>query len=129
MSSFTFHRSERLKSRKTIDRLFKSGEALLVYPLRISWVAQEDDLDVPPVQFALSVPKRRYPKAVQRNRLRRRIREAYRLHKHLLYEGLSQHPKRYALMAIYVGKEELSYADIETATKKWIKRFLKTVKK
>jgi ribonuclease P protein component len=129
LPSFNFHRSERLKSRKTISRLFKEGEGFLVYPLRISWVRQEEgEQELPPVQFALSVPKRRFPKAVDRNRIRRRIREAYRLHKDLLYEELSEMEPRYAVMAIYVGKEELPYAIIESATRKWINRFLKNVK-
>ena len=131
MLSHTFHKKERLKSRKTIGRIFREGQSFIAYPIRIAWVLQTEEDETPdfPVQFTQSVPKRRYPKAVDRNRIRRRIREAYRLHKHLLYEALADTPPaNYALMAIYVGKEELPYETIAKATRKWIKSFVKKVK-
>lgn len=79
-----------------------------------------------PVQFALTVPRRAFKKAAHRNRLRRRLREAYRLHKHELYAGLSApDTTSYAIMSIYVAREELSFQEIEKATLKWIKIFKK----
>ena len=130
MSSFSFHKNERLKSRKTISRIFEEGNSLIAYPIRIAWVKQDDQLSsIPKVQFTQSVPKRRYPKAVQRNKIRRRIREAYRLKKHILINELeSAGAPAYALIAIYIGKEELPFDVISKATDKWMKKFLKTVK-
>ena len=82
-----------------------------------------------PVQFALSVPKRAFSKAVDRNRLRRQIREAYRLQKHHLYAALNEQEQRYAMMFIYQAREKLSYHEIEVAMQKIIKRFVKQLNK
>lgn len=125
---YTFHKRERLKSQKLIERIFTSGKSFLVYPFKIVWiplVLQDSDQHSTeyPIQFGVSVPKRRYAKAVQRNRIKRLMREAYRLHKHLLYEKLEDSHQRFAIMAIYVGKEELSYEVLAKASRKWIKKF------
>lgn len=129
MPGHTFHKNERLKSRKTIGKIFQEGQSFLAYPLKIAWVPR-DNATIPnfPIQFTQSVPKRRFAKATQRNQIRRRIREAYRLNKHLLNEALSASDLQLALMVIYIGKEELPYKQIEKATLKWIKLFLKKVK-
>jgi len=127
--SHTFQKGERLKSRKTIGRIFQEGQSFIAYPLRIAWVIREDSQATDySIQFTQSVPKRRFAKAAHRNRIRRKIREAYRLHKHLLYEQLDDLDEKYALMVIYVGKEDLAYSTISKATQKWIKSFLKKVK-
>jgi len=130
VTSFSFHKDERLKSRKTIGKIFQEGQSFIAYPLRIAWVIREDTTpDDPPIQFTQSVPKRRFAKAAHRNRIRRRIREAYRLNKHLLNNALAnQETPKFALMVIYIGKEELPYGPILKASKKWIKTFLKKVK-
>jgi len=125
MPDFTFKKTERLKSKKRIDRLFKKGQSFSQYPLRIVWTSIVDDFPMEfPVQFALSVPKRAFSKAVDRNRLRRQIREAYRLQKHHLYIALKDSEQRYAMMFIYQAKEKLPYQQIETAMQKIIKRFI-----
>ena len=72
-------------------------------------------------QVAISVPKKNFKTAVARNRLKRRIREAYRLHKHELYAKITN--RRIALMLMYIAKEELSYAEIEAGVKKMIRKF------
>lgn len=129
MPGHTFHKYERLKSRKDIGKIFQEGQSFISYPLKISWV-ERDQPTIPnfPVQFALSVPKRRFSKASQRNRIRRRIREAYRLNKYQINQTLDGEDKPFfALMVVYIGKEELPYDVIFDATQKWIKKFLKKI--
>ena len=125
MPNFTFKKAERLKSKKRIESLFKKGQSFSQYPLRIVWTPIVDDFPMDfPIQFTLSVPKRSFSKAVDRNRLRRQIREAYRLHKHQLYAALENTEQRYAMMFIYQAREKLPYQDVEKALQKIIKRFI-----
>lgn len=125
MTDFSFKRGERLKSRKIINQLFSKGESFGQYPLRLVWTVVQPPLSDSPVQFAVSVPKRKFPKAVDRNRIKRQVREAYRLHKHQLYESLPLEEEQLALMVIYVGKTAMSTKEIDKGMRKSIRRFLK----
>jgi len=122
----TFKKTERLKSRTTIGRLFKEGQSFGMYPLRIVWVTQPSK-QASPVQFTVSVPKKKFPKAVHRNRIRRQVKEAYRLNKHGLYQHLEDSDLHFACMVLYVAKTPLPYQQIETAMQKLIKKFLKKI--
>ncbi len=123
MAAYTFKKAERLKSRKKIKRLFANGKSFAVYPLRVIWTEELDEQQPFPVQFALTVPKKKFAKAAHRNRLRRRMREAWRLHKHQLYKKCEKAERFYSFMIIYTAAEELHYEDIEKAMKKIISRF------
>ena len=125
MTEFTFHRGERLKSRKVIGRMFGAGQSFGQYPLRLVWIPLEASSGPFPVQVAFSVPKKKFKSAVQRNRIRRQMREAWRLNKHRLYQVLQGDPASYAFMIIYIAAEGLPYRDIEQATRQMIRRFLK----
>ena len=114
----TFTREERLKSRKAIGRLFSAGQSFMAYPLRVVW--QEEPAPVG-IQVAVSVSKRTFKTAVQRNLLKRRIKEAYRQHKHELYEKLAG--RNVVFMLVYVAKEELPFADIRSGIQKMIRKF------
>lgn len=125
MPDFSFTREERLKSRKEIGGLFSGAESFGQYPLRLVWADMSERRSSAPVQFAVSVPKRRFKKAVQRNRIRRQVREAYRLHKHRLYEVLGgEGGQQVAFMVLYTGQEAQPYEAIEQAMKLMIRRFL-----
>lgn len=125
----TFKREERLKSRKVIQAMFnRQGQSFSQYPLRLVWMPMEERRSDSPLQFAVSVPKRRFKKAVTRNRLRRQIKETYRLQKPNLYQALEGQDQQYAFMIIYAGQEMLPYAQIEKAMQHTIRRFLKKVK-
>lgn len=121
----TFKRAERLKSRKVIEQMFKQGQSFAHYPLRLVWLVMEERQSDFPAQFALTVPKKKYKKAVQRNRIRRLMREAYRLNKHRLYDALQEGEQQIALLVIYTGQEVMTFAEIEAAMQQMLRRFVK----
>lgn len=102
--------------------LFLSGNSFLSYPLRIVWKVIEVLPTESPAQAGFSVPKKLFKHAVDRNRLKRRIRESYRLKKSILYESLNRSNARLELMWIYIAKEELPYTKIESAVVKAISK-------
>lgn len=112
---YTFKKEERLCSKKLIEELFHNGSSFLLYPFRIVWLKHA--LPVPvPVQVLINVPKRRFRKAVDRNLIKRRIRESYRLNKSAeLYVFLEEHATQLLLAFQYVGKD---IADFEFIDKK-----------
>lgn len=112
---FTFKKEERLCSKKLFDKLFAEGTSFLVYPLKVVFVETEMNASVP-AQTAFAVSKKLFKRAVQRNLLKRRIREAYRLNKPGFYFHCGD--KKLALIFIYIGKEILTYQQIEKAMKK-----------
>lgn len=125
MPNFTFKKDERLKSRKIISKLFSDGQSFGMYPLRLVWLEMHEVQGDFPVKFSLSVPKRAFPKAVDRNRLRRLVREAWRLNKFWLYERLEKEGKQYAFMVIYTAKEPMELDKIEESMRRMNRRFLK----
>ena len=108
----TFPKEEHLCRKKLIEELFsKQGSSFGVYPLRIVWIKSETSTTAPP-QVLISVSKRTFKRAVDRNRLKRLIREAYRLNKYRLTEQPEGHP--IALLGIiFTGKEKSSLALVE----------------
>ena len=115
-----FPSTERLKSRKTIESLFRLGSSFMAYPLKVVWCEQTMPV-LAPIQMTVAVPKRIFKSAVDRNLMKRRTREAWRLHKSELLKLADSSGKNYAVMFVYVGKEALPYADIEKGIKKAIR--------
>jgi ribonuclease P protein component len=98
-----FPKSERLNRKKVIDGLFAEKQSSsLAHPVRMVWTITPLDS---PVQVLFSVPKRNFKKAHDRNRIKRQMREAYRLNKELLTETCSRRGISLALAILFVGKE------------------------
>lgn len=115
---YTFKKEERLCNKRLIDKLFHSGSSFLCYPFKASWLYQTEPQRYP-VQVLFSVPKRRYKRAVDRNLIKRYMRESYRLHKQQnLYNLLQSADKTIVLSVGYIGKEIAPYSVIEKKMQK-----------
>ena len=110
---YTFKKEERLCNKRLIDKLFHNGSSFLCYPFKASWLYNSEPQSYP-VQVLFSVPKRRYKHAVDRNLIKRFMRESYRLHKQQnLYNLLHTADKTIVLSIGYIGKEIEPYSLIE----------------
>ena len=121
---YTYSKDEKLKSRKLIKELFENGKAATVYPLRMIYLKKEH-FGKYPVKAGVSVSKRNLKHAVDRNRIKRLMREAYRLNKHLLYTNLEE---QYIIMFIYLAKEKETFKLIENKMKDLMEKFLRREK-
>ena len=120
----SFGKKEKLKSKILIDRLFAEGRSVKKYPLRLIYLPLED----PSAEFhqtGMSVPKRNHKKAVDRIKLKRLMREAFRKNKYLVS---SQLDSRYAFMFIYTGREKATYEQLFLATEELLKRLVEKEK-
>jgi ribonuclease P protein component len=115
MPDFRFTRAERLKSRKLIGALFTEGQSFAVFPLRVIFIKSAEGSGV---QAAFTVSKRHFKHAVQRNRIKRQLREAYRLRKN----QFSDTTGHISLMVLYTAKEALPYSQIEAAMGRLLKK-------
>ena len=109
---YTFKKEERLCSKRLLDELFRNGSSFLLYPFRITWSNLSPSLNVP-AQVVISVPKRKFKRAHDRNLLKRRIREAYRLHKSEFLYPFITCDRPISLGVSYVGKDIGDYQFLE----------------
>ena len=117
---YTFKKEERLCNKKLIDGLYHNGSSFLCYPYKVSWSVI--DSGSVPAQVVFGVAKKRYKTAVDRNLIKRRMREAYRLLKQqFLYHHLHTANKKLLLSISYIGTEIADYAFME---KKMLKLFI-----
>lgn len=122
MTAYRFRKSERLKSYKLIQRMFGEGQSFGVYPLRFVWLPREDIGENIPVQVAFAVGKKHFRSAVTRNRIRRRVREAWRLNSLPLRGNLDTSGGCYALMVIYIARTEEPFGMLETSMSKGVRK-------
>jgi ribonuclease P protein component len=117
----TFRKEEKLKKKNLITDLFASGKSASVFPLKMIYLKNDHESPFK-VQAGVSVSKRNFKLAVDRNRIKRLMRESYRKNKHLIYND--DDTKKHILMFIYQAKREVSYEQMEEKMNELIQKFL-----
>ena len=125
MRKNTFKKRERLNSRKTIEKLFAEGNTFTVHPYRVFWLTNDNQDTY--LKFAISIPKKKFKKAVDRNLLKRRTREAYRTQKHDLLETLHMHNKKISFFLVYLDNAIVPYSIIEEQINKILEKLKNSV--
>ncbi len=115
---YTLSKTERLNRRTLIERLFGGGgKSLPAFPLRAVYMQVEKE-EFPSVSILISVPKKRFKRAVKRNRIKRQIREAYRKNKDILQVPLKESGKKIAVAFIWIDNELHESVKVEAKVKK-----------
>ncbi len=122
--AFTYPKNEKLKSKTAIDLLFSEGKSVSKYPLRLVFIPI-DLQNNEKIKMGVSVSKKYFKHAVDRNYFKRVLRETYRLNKHLLIDNMEQ---PYAIMFFYQTKDRLKYDEIHEKTIQIFKKFLVAIK-
>lgn len=117
---FTFKKKDKLKSRKLIEKLFDEGKSVTVFPLRMLYLKTTHE-DGSVIKTGVSVSKRNFKKAVDRNRVKRLLREAYRLNKPEYFNNITT---PYALMILYIGKDANDFNSVNENLKLLLSAFL-----
>ncbi|MDX1365409.1 ribonuclease P protein component [Arenibacter latericius] len=117
--SYKFPTKEKLKSKKLIDKLFAEGRSITQYPIRLVYlqIKFEDDTKC---KVGVTASKRNFKSAVKRNRIKRLMREGYRLNKHLIFNN---NENQFAFMFLYLGKEMPTQPKISTTMIRLMKKF------
>jgi ribonuclease P protein component len=126
VKKFTLNKNERLKRRKIVEQLFSEGRAVSAFPIRVQYKLV-DELLAEPVQAGFSASSRTFKRAVDRNRIKRLMREAYRLQKAPLEQALQTKQRRLALFLIYTGKELPQYALIKEKMEVVLQRLVQNI--
>jgi ribonuclease P protein component len=119
--SHTFSKAERLCSKRLIERLFGGeGKSFPAFPLRVVYMPLTEEEMAADVSILVSVPKKRFKRAVKRNRVKRQVREAYRRNKHILTEALAaqEGAPRMALAFIWLDGKLHPSVEVEQKVKK-----------
>jgi ribonuclease P protein component len=119
----TFSKNERLCSKILIERLIETGKSFNHSPYRITWLPIAESSA--PIKVVISIPKRSFKKAVDRNRLKRQTREIYRKQKQTVYDVLGE--RNILLLIIYTAKAKIEFKELELKLKEAMERLSNTV--
>ncbi|MFO7829869.1 MAG: ribonuclease P protein component [Bacteroidales bacterium] len=129
MPDQNFSKHERLKSRKKIHELFDTGYVIHHYPFKINWQYETEISCSNPAKIAIGVSKRSLKKAVDRNRIKRKIREVYRKNKRWFYNELQTIDQNINFIVIYTSGDDIEYSKIEEELIYALKKMIKHINK
>lgn len=115
---FSFGKKEKLKSNKLISQLFLEGKSLSVYPLKLIYL--KTDIKEAQIKTAVTVPKKIFKRAVHRNKIKRLLRESYRLNKAIIFNNTED---KFAFLFLYLGKEMPAFVHVESKMKLLLQKF------
>ena len=118
---FTLGKEERLKSRKLIGEVFGKGKSFLQFPVKVTYLIKENT-EVSTVKAGVGVSTRYFKKAVDRNRVKRLLRETYRINKHPLHDLCKEHNVQLVIFFLYVDKQMPDYIVLAAVIQKCIKK-------
>ena len=116
-----YSKKDKLKSKKLIEKLFSEGKVITLFPLRLVYLKTSFE-DSSVVKTGISVSKKLHKNAIDRNKIKRLLREVYRLNKPKYFNNSST---PYAFMFLYIGKEEPTFDGVNTKTQLLFQKFLK----
>ncbi|MES2002902.1 MAG: ribonuclease P protein component [Bacteroidota bacterium] len=108
-ATYSYNKTEKLKSRKALNALFTGGKTFSVFPVKLFYMPLPEEA-VQAIQVGVGVSARHFKKAVDRNRIKRLLRECYRLNKLSLHATATANQKKIAVFFLYIGKELPEYA-------------------
>jgi ribonuclease P protein component len=125
-ASFGFGRKEKLKSRKQLDELFAKGKSFSVFPVKVFYSLNQEATDFP-VKLAVGATKRSFKKAVDRNRIKRLLREAYRLNKQPLIDWSVSKEKNITVFLLFIAKTLPSFEELQIVMPVILEKLIKRV--
>ena len=119
----TYSKIEKLKSKILIEKLFDEGKSVKIFTLRLIFLETEFNEPIK-IKCGVSVAKRNFKNAVDRNRVKRLIREAYRLNKSAYFNNIAT---QYAFMILYIGNEKPTFEQTDKSMRKLLEKFVEGV--
>lgn len=119
-----FGKEEHLCSKSVIEKLYAEGDSVAAYPLRAVFLDIEPEEKAPAASILIAVSKKRFKHAVDRNLVKRRLREAYRLNKHPFIEELQQSGRHMAVAILYLDRQHHSFTHLQARMKKLLRAII-----
>ena len=127
MLNNSFKKQERLTGNKNFEKLLVKGQRVHLFPFTVYWTHLSDQK--PPVRIAISIPKKKFKRATERNLIRRRVRESYRTNKHKLNGLLEDRNQQLHILVVYVSSEILEFEVINRKIMEVLNHLIKTFSK